>query len=275
MLRSIVRGGRRWSNALQAVGPRQLPVALASDLRFRLARWERRSAERQLAECESGSDYYRFASAHLPGNIAYGAGASQIENEILPMLRFAAEREPRTVVEIGTQTGGTTFLMGALLPTVELVIGMDMFVRNTPRLRAFARSSLELRFLNGDSSSAELRSTLDSCLGGRAIDLLFIDGDHSFAGVLADFRFYSRFVKTDGLIAFHDIVADDTLRTGEARGTWAGEVPILWDILKHQYTSREFVDSWEQQGSGIGLLEYDSSIVPSVAPSRGGVSERA
>ena len=37
------------------------------------------------------------------------------------------------------------------------------------------------------------------------IDLLFIDGDHQHASVLADWLLYSPLVKKGGLIAFHDI----------------------------------------------------------------------
>lgn len=38
-----------------------------------------------------------------------------------------------------------------------------------------------------------------------AIDLLFIDGDHDYEGVLRDFNEWSPFVKAGGLIAFHDV----------------------------------------------------------------------
>ena len=42
-------------------------------------------------------------------------------------------------------------------------------------------------------------------LGGAELDFLFIDGDHSYAGVKQDFEKYSGYVKRGGLIAFHDI----------------------------------------------------------------------
>ena len=96
--------------------------------------------------------------------------------------------------------------MGAMLPTADLVIGMDLFVRNRPRLRAFAHPCVDLRLFRGDSSSDDVQSAIRATLNGRQIDLLFIDGDHTFAGALADCRFYSQFVAPRGLIAFHDIV---------------------------------------------------------------------
>ena len=37
-----------------------------------------------------------------------------------------------------------------------------------------------------------------------ALDLLFIDGDHSYAGVKADWDAYNRFLKPGAIVAFHD-----------------------------------------------------------------------
>lgn len=39
---------------------------------------------------------------------------------------------------------------------------------------------------------------------GPPIGLLFIDGDHTFEGCLADFIVWSRFVPVGGIVAFHD-----------------------------------------------------------------------
>lgn len=36
------------------------------------------------------------------------------------------------------------------------------------------------------------------------IDLLFIDGDHSYSGVAADFKNFSKWVKIGGMVCFHD-----------------------------------------------------------------------
>jgi predicted O-methyltransferase YrrM len=38
----------------------------------------------------------------------------------------------------------------------------------------------------------------------KAIDFLFIDGDHTYAGVKSDFELFQRWVKPEGVIAFHD-----------------------------------------------------------------------
>ncbi len=36
------------------------------------------------------------------------------------------------------------------------------------------------------------------------IDILFIDGDHSYKGVIRDYNLFSPFVRKNGLILFHD-----------------------------------------------------------------------
>lgn len=37
-----------------------------------------------------------------------------------------------------------------------------------------------------------------------SVDLLFIDGDHSYEGVKADWEFYKRFLNSGSIVAFHD-----------------------------------------------------------------------
>ncbi len=184
------------------------------------------------------------------------------------MLGFATARQPKTVVEIGTSTGGTTFLLGALLPTVTLLVGIDILVRNRQRLRAFARPGLETAFINGSSRAQATIEAVSAVLGDRPVDLLFIDGDHTFFGASQDFRAYRRLVAPGGLIAFHDIVPDSTLRSGSDALTWSGEVPVLWEILRTQFPSHEFVDSPDQEAFGIGVLEHQPAVEPRFVPAR-------
>jgi len=40
----------------------------------------------------------------------------------------------------------------------------------------------------------------------QPIDLLFIDGNHDYEAVLQDYEQWSPFLKTGGMIAFHDVV---------------------------------------------------------------------
>lgn len=52
------------------------------------------------------------------------------------------------------------------------------------------------RFIHQDSKTAKW---------DKEIDVLFIDGDHSYKGVKADYEKYEPFVKKGGLILMHDV----------------------------------------------------------------------
>lgn len=92
------------------------------------------------------------------------------------------------VVEIGIMHNIQKLFYRGLLNAEY--IGMDINVNNNPDIL-------------GDSSKRETVEKLEAHLAGRPIDLLFIDGNHSYSGVKADFELYAPLTKH--LIAFHDI----------------------------------------------------------------------
>jgi len=62
----------------------------------------------------------------------------------------------------------------------------------------------------GDSSDPVTLDKLQRFLEGREIDLLFIDGCHTYEGVKTDYELYTPLVKH--LIAFHDVFSLDKKR---------------------------------------------------------------
>ncbi|MCB0331096.1 MAG: class I SAM-dependent methyltransferase [Bdellovibrionales bacterium] len=56
------------------------------------------------------------------------------------------------------------------------------------------------------------------------IRLLFIDGDHSFEAVKADFQLFSPYVSTGGVIAFHDVYAQPS--------TWSGPIEVIQQVVE-------------------------------------------
>ena len=135
-------------------------------------------------------------------------------------------------------------------------------MRRQGRLQLFSRPGQRLAFFQGSSYAPETVERVRSHLGGQKLDLLFIDGDHSFAGVAKDFTLYRHLVKDGGIIVFHDIVPDYRTRYGRDTGRWTGEVPRFWQAIKPLYRTAEFVESPEQDGLGIGALVYDGSVAP-------------
>ena len=67
-------------------------------------------------------------------------------------------------------------------------------------------------------------------------------------------------VRDGGLIVFHDIIPDYLTRYGTKTGRWAGGVPQLWNKIKHLFTHFEFVEDFEQDGLGIGVIRYSESV---------------
>lgn len=199
------------------------------------------------ARCRTPQDYFEFAGNVFPSH--------QIQGEILGFLEFARTTVPATVLEIGTASGGTQFLFGAVLPEVTLKIGVDLFVQNTRLLRTFVRPGCRQVFLDGSSYAPETIARVRETLAGRPIDVLFIDGDHTYAGVKADLEAYAPLVRPGGLIAMHDIVPDFRTRYGRDTGRWAGDVPQYWREVREGYAEKwEFIADPEQDGLGIGVV---------------------
>jgi predicted O-methyltransferase YrrM len=83
-------------------------------------------------------------------------------------------------------------------------------------------------------------------LGREKVDLLFIDGDHTYEGVKKDFEMYSPLVRKGGIIAFHDIVFGPFENVSG--------VPKFWDQIKYRYKHLGIVNNWNQGGYGIGVI---------------------
>jgi len=179
------------------------------------------------------------------------AGSCQIPWEIESAMARIAQASPRIMGEIGTSFGGTSLLFTRFLPTLEKLFCIDLYVKNKEILRLLAPLKLELRFFDMPSYAEDSVERVRKFLGGRMIDVLFIDGDHRYEGVRQDFISYRDFVRDGGLILFHDIVED----RGGGRA-WAGGVPRLWKELAPLYPHGEFVHSHDQEGFGIGVLTY-------------------
>jgi cephalosporin hydroxylase len=248
----------RWNGA-RRTGRRSALSNALSDMRFAVRADERRAAIEALRRCADRDDLLRFAAEHIPG------GSVQHPEEIGGFLDFIRARHPRVVAEIGVQFGGTNFLLGRDIPSVELVVGVDLVDLNRLRLRAFRRPEVELRLIVGDSSARTTVDRVRRVLDGRQIDVLLIDGDHSYAGVVNDLRAYRPLVADDGVVAFHDIVPDDWLRSGRG-DSYAGQVPLVWQAVRRQFPSHEFVRSWSQSGMGVGVIENSASMELSLWP---------
>jgi predicted O-methyltransferase YrrM len=104
-----------------------------------------------------------------------------------------------------------------------------------------------LHLLRGDSHNPEMLAQLKNLLPGDGkVDFLFLDGDHTYDGVKADFEMYSGLVRPGGLIAFHDIC-----KHPEYLNCHVGR---YWQEMKKGRRAVEFVENPDQGGFGIGTV---------------------
>jgi predicted O-methyltransferase YrrM len=179
----------------------------------------------------------------------------QVRSEITEFLKVVAERPPRRVLEIGTAGGGTFYLFTRVAANDAVLISADLphgqFGGGYPKWRgrliqSFAQEKQQVHLLAVDSHAPETLQRIRELLPDGQLDFLFIDGDHRYEGVKADFDMYSPIVRPGGLIGFHDIVPGPADK--------AGGVAVFWQELKKRHPVREFVADWNQGGYGIGLV---------------------
>ena len=215
----------------------------------------RRADKARLARCRDARDLLAMSAS-------LGHGAQQLEQEILPFLEWVERLAPLRICEIGTAAGSTNFLLAHGLASVKEIIGVDLFVKNRIQLRALASPGQSIHLVDGSSYDAETIARVERILDGNKLDVLFIDGDHRYSGVSRDFLGYRQFVRTGGLIAFHDIQPDGRERGLRSRQN-SGDVPLLWRQLRPAFEHREFIGSSDQRGFGIGvLIERSDATLP-------------
>lgn len=185
--------------------------------------------------------------------VAVRRGACQKASELVPLISLLKNCRLRAVVEIGTLRGGTLWLWCQLASEDAQVIGVDLRTDAYEVVAAAGPGARQsVRCLQGDSHLESTAVALRSALGDRPVDLLFLDGDHSYGGVSQDFDWYAPMVREGGLVVCHDIV----------RHTQMPEVGVhrLWRELAHHFATQEFVSDGGDRGwgpwGGIGVLTY-------------------
>jgi cephalosporin hydroxylase len=178
----------------------------------------------------------------------------QLRSELVEYARIVAELRPRTVLEIGTYHGGTLFIHSRLASPNATLISIDLpgsllgrlwRWMHAPIFNRFTRRGQEMHLLRADSHRKETLSTVSKLLDGRQLDLLFVDGDHSYAGVRADFEMYASLVRPGGVVAFHDIAVQPP----------PSEVARFWNQIKLSYPHREILHGTGKHAMGIGVVE--------------------
>jgi len=177
----------------------------------------------------------------------------QVPSELHRFAKIVATLRPEKVMEIGTFKGGTLCVLCRLSSPTAKIISVDLpggrFGGGYSAMRSFlyrsvCKYSQDLHLIRGDSQSNEILTSVTSIT--QSLDLLFIDGDHTYEGVKRDFLAYSPLVRAGGVVAFHDIVE-------HPKGSDC-EVGRFWNEIKQQYRYEEIIENPQQGWAGIGVL---------------------
>ena len=187
----------------------------------------------------------------------------QVRWEFSQLLEHVERIHPRRILEIGTANGGSLLPITRLSASDAHVISVDLHhgefgggypAWRIPLYKSFARTTQRLDLLRGDSHDPRTSDRVRTLLGKGPLDLLFIDGDHTFEGVRQDFETYGPLVRSGGLIGFHDINPPSDDAPADGTRYLVGGVPRYWREIRPHWDSQEFVAPSPRGCFGIGLI---------------------
>jgi hypothetical protein len=193
-------------------------------------------------------DFNPLQYAIAMSELRYFSGDSAWSGHIPFALALVQMAQPRTIVELGTHWGDSYCAFCQAVVELKLATrctAIDTW-KGDAHTRAYGENVFQTlqRFHDPayGSFSTLLRSTFDDALGkfaDNSIDLLHIDGLHTYEAVRHDFETWKPKLSERGIVLFHD-----TAVTERDFGVWA-----LWRELETEYLSFQFMHE-----SGLGVL---------------------
>jgi predicted O-methyltransferase YrrM len=115
-------------------------------------------------------------------------------------------KNAKAAVEIGTFMGVTAVQMAQAMPADATLYCIDPYpgggeslLKIAMRQIARAGASSKVRLIRSDSTGAISKLPAQ-------VDFFFVDGDHSYEGLAADWTVLKQLLKPGGIAAFHDVV---------------------------------------------------------------------
>jgi len=139
----------------------------------------------------------------------------RINNHETPVLQDLASKVPERglIVEIGAAWGYSASKMAEVAQAGVLIVTIDPWTLSKNKQQP-AREKLfhetiapyknRILPIKAFSQDVDREKLFEETLKGKRIDLLFIDGDHSFEGCSRDYELFGDYVKAGGLLIFHD-----------------------------------------------------------------------
>lgn len=122
----------------------------------------------------------------------------QYPNQFSKYLLLLRTLKIKSYIEIGCRWGGTFVLTNEYLNTINKSVAVDII--DSPVVE-YCLKTPNTSFLKMNSQSTEFQAYIKN----NFFDLIFIDGDHSYAGVKNDYEVSKN---SGNIFVFHDIVND-------------------------------------------------------------------
>lgn len=143
------------------------------------------------------------------------------------------------ILEIGCYDGGSSWYLNHLARNM-ITIDNNVPCRFNPK-----DLGPNYQYVGGDSHS----HTMKQWFSKFDWDFVFIDGDHGYEGVKADFQNILPYLKKNTPVAFHDIIISDFHHD---HGCYVGE---FWRDLKNEYKATKFEEyTTNNEWAGIGIV---------------------
>jgi cephalosporin hydroxylase len=177
---------------------------------------------------------------HLSQHYNVGLKFWQYPNQFSKYLKLLSKFKISSYLEIGCRWGGTFVITNEILKLKNKNVkafACDLIDKSNI-LNEYSNHS-DFKFIQINSMHLDKENIQDQ------VDLIFIDGDHSYDGVKIDFERSLQY--SPKYVVFHDIASD------ACQG-----VVMFWNEIKNNYKHHEFVEQYDSvSGSylGIGVIE--------------------
>ena len=206
-----------------------------------LSYWIEGNVPKTVQHCRAALALADFEPAHLL------LSKIELEGENYRQLlkRIHRHLHPRTYVEIGVSTGTTL----KLCDEATQAIGVDP----APRLQFALAANQHVFSQTSDDFFAQHDVTGE--LGGKPVDLAFIDGMHLFEYALRDFSNLERLCTPHSTILVHDCYPLDRQTADRERTTlfWSGDIWRLILLLKKYRPDLE-INVIAAPPTGLGVI---------------------
>jgi len=149
--------------------------------------------------------------------------AQQNPHELARVITLVDSRQPGSILELGCAEGGTLYVWQQL--GIKHVYGITLpggsVDPNMASPSVAPADTFGASVYLGDSHNKASLDWVTGELAGRALDVLYIDGDHTYEGITADWGMYSPLVRRGGLALIHDVKAPEPWCPGLRQ--WWGE----------------------------------------------------